>query len=104
MQDFSVIEFEAYLKNNQPLLLDVREQWEWDKCHFENSKLLPMGQIMSNIESLDKTQETVIICHHGIRSMQVARYFDAIGFEKIINLRGGIDAWAKKIDPSMPLY
>ncbi|VVM21656.1 hypothetical protein BSPWISOXPB_5912 [uncultured Gammaproteobacteria bacterium] len=104
MQDFSVIEFEAYLKNNQPLLLDVREQWEWDKCHFENSKLLPMGQIMNNIESLDKTQETVIICHHGIRSMQVARYFDAIGFEKIINLRGGIDAWAKKIDPSMPLY
>ncbi|CAC9441479.1 hypothetical protein BSPLISOX_3234 [uncultured Gammaproteobacteria bacterium] len=104
MKDFSVIEFATYLKNNQPLLLDVREQWEWDKCHFENSKLLPMGQIMSNIDSLDKTQETVIICHHGIRSMQVARYFDAIGFEKIINLRGGIDAWAKKIDPSMPLY
>jgi rhodanese-related sulfurtransferase len=50
MKDFSVIEFATYLKNNQPLLLDVREQWEWDKCHFENSKLLPMGQIMSNIE------------------------------------------------------
>jgi rhodanese-related sulfurtransferase len=47
--------------------LDVREQWEWDKCHFKNSTLLPMGQIMSNIEQLDKTQETVVICHHGIR-------------------------------------
>jgi rhodanese-related sulfurtransferase len=42
MKDFSVIEFETYLKNNQPLLLDVREQWEWDKCHFENAKLLPL--------------------------------------------------------------
>lgn len=104
MKDFSVIEFETYLKNNQPLLLDVREQWEWDKCHFENAKLLPMGQIMSNIDSLDKTQETVIICHHGIRSMQVVRYFDSIGFERVINLCGGIDAWAKTIDPSMPLY
>jgi rhodanese-related sulfurtransferase len=104
MKNFTVTEFDAYLKDNQPLLLDVREQWEWDKCHFKNAQLLPMGQIMSNIDTLDKTQEMVIICHHGIRSMQVARYFDSIGFEKVINLRGGIDAWAKQIDNSMALY
>ncbi|CAB5502579.1 rhodanese-like domain-containing protein [Bathymodiolus thermophilus thioautotrophic gill symbiont] len=104
MKDFSTTELNDYLNNNQPLLLDVREQWEWDKCHFKNATLLPMGQIMSNIEQLDKAQETVIICHYGIRSMQVARYFDSIGFEHIINLQGGIDAWAKKIDNSMVLY
>ncbi|MDC9714625.1 MAG: rhodanese-like domain-containing protein [Gammaproteobacteria bacterium] len=104
MKDFSTIELNEHLKNNQPLLLDVREQWEWDKCHFKNSTLLPMGKIMANIEQLNKAQETVIICHHGIRSMQVARYFDSIGFENIINLRGGIDAWAKQIDTSMALY
>ncbi|WXT99796.1 MAG: Sulfurtransferase [Catillopecten margaritatus gill symbiont] len=104
MKDFTATELDAYLKDNQPLLLDVREQWEWDKCHFENSKLLPMGQIMANIDSLDKSEEIVIICHHGIRSMQVARYFDSIGFEKVINLRGGIDAWAKQVDTLMTLY
>jgi rhodanese-related sulfurtransferase len=46
----------------------------------------------------------VIICHHGIRSMQVARYFDSVGFKNIINLRGGIDAWGKQVDSSMTLY
>ncbi len=104
MKDFSAIELDEYLENNQPLLLDVREQWEWDKCHFKDATLLPMGQIMANIDTLDKSKETVIICHHGIRSMQVARYFDSIGFENIINLRGGIDAWAKQVDSSMTLY
>jgi len=63
-----------------------------------------MGQIITQIQNLDKAQETVIICHHGIRSMQVSKYFDSIGFEKIINLHGGIDAWAKQVDPTMPLY
>ena len=104
MKDFSAIELDEHLEHNNPLLLDVREQWEWDKCHFENSTLLPMGQIMANIDSLDKSEETVVICHHGIRSMQVARYFDSIGFSHIINLRGGIDAWAKQVDSSMELY
>ncbi len=104
MKDFSAIELDEYLEHNNPLLLDVREQWEWDKCHFENSTLLPMGQIMANIDSLDKSEETVVICHHGIRSMQVARYFDSNGFSHIINLRGGIDAWAKQVDSSMELY
>ena len=59
---------------------------------------------MANIDTLDKSEEIVIICHHGIRSMQVARYFDSIGFENVINLRGGIDAWAKQVDSSMELY
>ncbi len=104
MRDFSATELQKFLENNTPLLLDVREQWEWDKCHFEHSTLLPMGQIMANIKTLNKSQETVIICHHGVRSMRVARYFDSIGFENIINLAGGIDAWAKQVDNSMPLY
>ena len=104
MRDFSAIELDEYLEDNDPLILDVREQWEWNKCHFEYSTLLPMGQIMANIDTLDKSQEIVIICHHGIRSMQVARYFDSIGFENIIKLRGGIDAWAKQVDSSMELY
>lgn len=104
IRDFSAIELDEYLEFNSPFILDVREQWEWDKCHFEDSTLMPMGQIMANLDQLDKTQEMVIVCHHGIRSMQVARYFDSIGFDNIINLRGGIDAWAKQVDSSMALY
>ena len=104
MRNLSAIALFEYLKHHVPLLLDVREQWEWDQCHLANSILLPMGQIMANIDTLDKTQETVIICHHGVRSLQVARYFEQVGFEHIINLQGGIDAWAKQVDHSMPLY
>ncbi len=104
MQDLTPEELKQYLVLNQPLLLDVREQWEWDKCHFDEAKLLPMGQIMANIDTFDKSAELVIICHHGIRSMQVARYFESIGFTNVINLKGGIDAWAKNIDSSMALY
>ncbi|MDC9726287.1 MAG: rhodanese-like domain-containing protein [Candidatus Thioglobus sp.] len=104
MQDLTPIALQAHLKNHSPLLLDVREQWEWDKCHFDTARLLPMGQIMANVDSLDKTAEVVVFCHHGIRSMQVARYFEMLGFEKVINLKGGIDAWAKTIDDSMSLY
>ncbi len=104
MKNFSSIDFDDYLKNNNPLILDIREQWEWDKCHFKDSILLPMGQIIANIDKLDKSKETAIICHHGIRSMQVAHYLDSIGFTSIINLRGGINAWAKQVDSSMALY
>jgi len=102
--DLSATELNEYLKNNETFILDVKGQWEWDKCHFDNATLMPMGQIMANLDSLDKDKETVIVCHHGIRSMQVARYFASIGFENIINLRGGIDAWAKEVDQSMALY
>ncbi|MFP6776455.1 MAG: rhodanese-like domain-containing protein [PS1 clade bacterium] len=104
MKNYTATELNEYLITNSPLLLDVREQWEWDRCRILDSKLLPMGQIITQIQNLDKAQETVIICHHGIRSMQVSKYFDSIGFEKIINLHGGIDAWAKQVDSTMPLY
>lgn len=63
-----------------------------------------MGEIMTSLDTLDKSEETVLICHHGIRSMQVVRYFESIGFGCVINLRGGIDAWAKQLDDSMTQY
>ncbi|BBB24228.1 rhodanese [Isorropodon fossajaponicum endosymbiont JTNG4] len=72
MKDFTPSELETHLKHNHPLMLDVREQWEWDKCHFDKARLLPMGEIMTSLDNppLDKSEETVLICHHGIRSMQ----------------------------------
>jgi rhodanese-related sulfurtransferase len=87
-----------------PLLLDVREPWEYDICRIEGSRLLPMRDVLSSLDSLDRKQETVIICHHGIRSQQVALYLDHQGFERIVNLSGGVNAWARTVDPAMPTY
>ncbi|MCX7158577.1 MAG: rhodanese-like domain-containing protein [Proteobacteria bacterium] len=85
-------------------LLDVREEWEFQTAHIEGSLLIPMGQVASRIAELDSTAETVVICHHGGRSMQVAGLLEQLGFPNVINLAGGVDAWARSVDPSMPVY
>jgi rhodanese-related sulfurtransferase len=84
-------------------LLDVRESWEYDIAHIENSTLIPLGQIMGRLDELDTSQTYVVICHHGVRSMHACYLLERAGFE-VINLMGGIDLWAKTVDPSMPLY
>ncbi len=90
--------------DTKPLLLDVRESWEYDICHIEGSTLLPMSQISEQLETLDKTQEIILICHHGMRSRQVGVYLSGNGFDKLINLQGGIEAWAQEVEPTMPHY
>ncbi len=87
-----------------PFLLDVREPWEYEICHIENSQLIPMGQIHIEIDNLDKSKETVVICHHGIRSRQVAMYLESLGFDDVINLSGGVEAWAQTADLDMAKY
>ncbi len=85
-------------------LLDVREDWEFQTARIEGSILIPMGQVASRIAELDSAAETVVICHHGGRSMQVAGLLEQLGFPNVINLAGGVDAWARSVDPSMPVY
>jgi len=63
-----------------------------------------MGQIHVQLETLDKNQQTVVICHHGVRSRQVAMYLESSGFIDVINLSGGVDAWAQDIDLDMAKY
>ncbi|MFO7953699.1 rhodanese-like domain-containing protein [Thioalkalivibrio sp.] len=87
-----------------PTLLDVREPWEYQRCHIEGSQLLPMGQIPTGYQDLNPEDEIVVICHHGVRSQQVCGFLDRIGFKNVINLSGGIDAWARDVDPHMPTY
>ncbi len=105
-REISATELHTYLQttDTNPLLLDVREPWEYEKCHLENSQLIPMRQIPSILNELDPDQETIVICHHGIRSRSVAAYLSSNEFTNVINLTGGIDAWAKYIDQSMPTY
>jgi rhodanese-related sulfurtransferase len=100
------MELHSYLQTNttNPLLLDVREPWEYEKCRLENSQLIPMRQISGALNELDPDQEIIVVCHHGIRSRSVAAYLSSNSFSKVINLTGGIDAWAKYVDHSMATY
>lgn len=87
-----------------PILLDVREPWEFERCQIANSRLVPMREIPSVMQDLDPDDEIVVICHHGIRSRAVANFLTQHDFSKVINLSTGIDGWAKDIDHSMPIY
>lgn len=106
MRELRPLELQAHIAATDaaPMLLDVRETWEFDTCKIADSVLIPMGQIQRSIERLNPEQEIVVICHHGIRSRQVGRYLEHIGFTNIINLNGGIDAWAYEVDKSMATY
>jgi len=106
MRHFSPLELKQHLETvaEPPLLLDVREPWEYQYCHIPQSKLIPMGQIMDEIETLQPEQETILICHHGIRSRQVAYYLEQQGFTQVINLEGGVERWAQQVDTTMKRY
>ncbi len=87
-----------------PLLLDVREPWEFERCRIAGSRLVPMRRVPEVAPQLDPEAEVVVICHHGIRSRQVALYLERLGFANVINLEGGVEAWAREVDPAMPRY
>ena len=90
--------------NNKPVLLDVRETSEVKICAIENSINIPLQDIPHAIAELDPEQEYVLICHHGMRSQRAGMVMEAQGFDKLINLVGGIDAWACNLDPGMNRY
>ncbi|MBN2872885.1 MAG: sulfurtransferase, partial [Halothiobacillaceae bacterium] len=69
-----------------PLLLDVREPWEYRLCHIEGSRTMPMSTVPANVAQLEKDTPIVCICHHGMRSMQVASFLEQQGFTDVINL------------------
>ena len=100
----SATELAEYLEDTSPLLLDVREPWEFEICHIVGSINLPMGQIPLQLHQLQTAEETVVICHHGIRSQQVIHYLEQQGLDSLINLDGGVDAWARDVDLDMPVY
>ena len=88
---------------NRPVLLDVREPWEFELARIEGSKLIPMLELEERFTELDPGAETVVICHHGIRSSYVTQALQRAGFEKVINLEGGLDAYSF-VDESVPPY
>ena len=107
MRQISAPELAAWLADagrDKPLLLDVREPWEFEKARIEGAQLMPMQEIPARLEELDSHQDVVAICHHGGRSQQVAMFLEKAGFKKIHNLVGGVDAWSRTVDPTVPVY
>jgi rhodanese-related sulfurtransferase len=87
------------------LLLDVREPWECEKASLEGSKQIPMSDIPARAhQELDPDEHIVVLCHHGVRSLSVTNWLRQQGFEKVQSMRGGIDGWARTVDPKVPLY
>jgi len=85
-------------------ILDVREPHEYQICHFPNAKLIPLGQLPQRVHELDTAELIVVHCHTGNRSARAVQLLTAMGFRRVKNLKGGIDAWAARIDPTMPRY
>ena len=85
------------------VLLDVRERWEFELARIEGSTFIPMSELGERYTELDPGSETVVICHHGNRSSYVAQALQRAGFEKVLNLEGGLDAYAF-VDQSVPTY
>jgi rhodanese-related sulfurtransferase len=105
MQTISAEELKEKLDaGEKPVLLDVREAWEYETCHIEGSLNISMSNVQKMLETLKADDEMVVICHHGMRSFQVASYLEGNGYDKIANLEGGIDAWAKSVDADMAQY
>ncbi len=107
MQHLTAPELAAWLTDSsrpQPLLLDVREPWEYQTCHIEGAELIPMNTIPARQAELDPDAAIVCICHHGARSMSVAAFLEKNGFTNVTNLTGGIHAWSQQVDPAVPTY
>lgn len=85
-------------------VLDVREPWEVELCRIEGSLALPLDTIPARLEELPRDGVLVIVCHHGVRSARAVAWLRAHGFDNAVNLAGGIDAWAREIEPAMRTY
>jgi rhodanese-related sulfurtransferase len=92
----------------RPVLLDVREPWEVQSAslavHGVRTLHIPMSELPSRLGELDPEQPLLSLCHHGVRSLQVAAFLERQGFSQVFNVAGGIDAWSREVDASVPLY
>ena len=107
MQQITPNQLKAWLDDPQrenPQLVDVREPWEFETCKIAGAQLLPMRSVPARHVELKRDSDVVVICHHGARSFQVGQFLEQQGFAKVINLTGGVAAWARDVDPAMPTY
>jgi rhodanese-related sulfurtransferase len=95
---------ERLLGGNAPCLIDLREPEEYAVCHLPGAELRSAGKVDEWRQTLDPSREILLYCHHGIRSLHVAMYLAANGFQRVMHLRGGLDAYSLRADPAIPRY
>ena len=88
----------------QLILLDVRDDWEWEKSHLEGAIHIPLPGLETRVAELDPSMETIVYCHHGDRSVDGCLLLWDHGFRKVRSMSGGIEAWSELIDPTVPRY
>ena len=107
IQAISAVELAALLSESQGAdiqLVDVRDQWELELCVLPNVITIPMQLIPTRMKELSTEVQIICICHHGMRSFQVAQFLVQNGFDRVINLEGGMDSWARTVDQNVALY
>lgn len=107
MRQLSASQLKEWLADEaraKPVLLDVREPWEFETCRIAGSQSMPMRSVPARYQELKRDADVVMICHHGARSFQAGMFLEQMGFTGIINLQGGVAAWARDVDPTMPTY
>ncbi len=86
------------------LLVDVREPWEYDLCKLPGAKLIPLGTLPANLNTLLDADDVICYCHHGMRSLDAAVWLRQQGVERAKSMAGGIERWSSEIDPNVPRY
>jgi rhodanese-related sulfurtransferase len=105
MTEISPQDLRARLDRREaPLLLDVRQDWETKLCRLPNAVHIPIEEIELRVEELNPEDPIVVYCHAGVRSAAVAEFLRSLGFKDVRNLAGGVDLWARTVDPTMRRY
>lgn len=111
VQQLPVSQFQAWCAGQaagRPVVLDVREAWELQSASLRaqgfDLQCIAMGEIAQRLDEIPRDRPIACLCHHGMRSMQVARFLEQQGFEGVVNVQGGIDAWSTSVDPTVPRY
>jgi len=105
MDEITPLELKARLDGaDRPLLLDVRQDWETRLCRLPNAVHIPIEEIELRYEELSPEDEIVVYCHQGVRSAAVAEYLRGLGYGNVRNLAGGLDQWARTVEPGMRRY
>lgn len=91
-------------RGDKLLLVDVREPWEYDVCRIPSAKLIPLGTLPANVNTLLDADDVICYCHHGMRSLDAAVWLRQHGVESAKSMAGGIEHWSAEVDPSVPRY
>ncbi|MEA2755904.1 MAG: hypothetical protein QOJ54_2193 [Aliidongia sp.] len=103
--EIAVAELDAWRRAGRDIaVLDVREPWEIDICSLSGAVSIPLAALPTRLDEIPADRVLVVLCHHGMRSRQAALWLHRAGRTNAVNLAGGIDAWAREIDPSMETY